>query len=112
MGTQAESQIFSYLPKVTGRRRPLLVDLRHRARRRRPRPHPAQLLVRGAPLPAAPTGSAPCPADAVPQLLRLLHDRTFLVRRVALRALGAIGDPAAVVPILRTSGGRRRPADP
>ena len=46
--------------------------------------------------------------DAVPQLVPLLQDRTFLVRRVALRALGAIGDPAAVVPILRTSGGDDR----
>ena len=46
--------------------------------------------------------------DAVPQLVPLLQDRTFLVRRVALRALGSIGDPAAVVPILRTSGGDDR----
>ena len=46
--------------------------------------------------------------DAVPQLVPLLQDRTFLVRRVALRALGAIGDPAAVVPILRTCGGDDR----
>ena len=107
-GTQAESQIFSYLPKVTGETRGLLVDL---------------VTERGAVARArALLGSwssvrrcrgayrlgALHRTDAVPQLVPLLQDRAFLVRRVALRALGAVGDPAAVVPILRTSGGDDR----
>lgn len=38
--------------------------------------------------------------DTVPALLDLLHDKHFLVRRVTVRALGAVGDPAAVTPML------------
>ena len=34
------------------------------------------------------------------QILRLLADRKFLVRRVAVRALGNLGDPRAVRPLL------------
>jgi HEAT repeat protein len=107
-GRQAESQIFSYLPKVTGETRTFLVDLVtvrgavERARdllgswsavRRCRGAHRLGALHR---------------ADAVPLLIPRLRDRTFLVRRVALRALGTIGDPAAVVPILRTCGGDDR----
>ena len=39
-------------------------------------------------------------ADAVSQLLGLLHDHAFLVRRTAVRALGQVGDPIAVPPML------------
>lgn len=42
--------------------------------------------------------------DAVPVLLPMLDDRSFLVRRVAVRALGAIGDSAAVVALLQVTG--------
>lgn len=38
--------------------------------------------------------------DHVGRLIRLLRDRHFLVRRVTVRALGAMGDPRAVRPLL------------
>ena len=107
-GLQAESQIFSYLPKVTGETRAVLVDLvtdRGAASR-------ATTLLSSWSAVRRCRGAYRLGAlhrkDAVPQLVPLLQDRTFLVRRVALRALGAIGDPAAVVPILRTCGGDDR----
>ena len=107
-GTQAESQIFAYLPKVTGETRTLLVDLvtaRGAVFRARTllNSWSAVRRCRG-----AYRLGALHRTDAVPQLVPMLRDRTFLVRRVALRALGAIGDPAAVVPILRTCGGDDR----
>ncbi|MEO5710025.1 MAG: HEAT repeat domain-containing protein [Nocardioidaceae bacterium] len=39
-------------------------------------------------------------SDAVSLLLGLLHDHAFLVRRTAVRALGQVGDPIAVPPML------------
>ncbi len=39
-------------------------------------------------------------ADAVSLLLGLLRDKAFLVRRTAVRALGQVGDPLAVPPML------------
>ena len=105
---QAESQIFSYLPKVNRRDAHLFVDLvteRGAVGRARTllNSWSAVRRCRGAYRLGALHRN-----DAVPQLVPLLQDRTFLVRRVALRALGAIGDPAAVVPIRRTSGGDDR----
>jgi hypothetical protein len=46
---------------------------------------------------------------AVPELLRLLDDRSFEVRQIAARALGLIGDPAAVRPLLQVGAARRVP---
>ena len=107
-GLQAESQIFSYLPKVTGETRAVLVDLvtdRGAASR-------ATAMLNSWSAVRRCRGAYRLGAlhrnDAVPQLVPLLRDRKFLVRRVALRALGAIGEPAAVVPMLRTCGGDER----
>lgn len=107
-GRQAESQVFSYLPKVSGETRTLLVELvleRGAAERARDllRSWSAVRRCRG-----AYRLGALHRTDAVPLLVPMLRDRAFLVRRVALRALGAIGDPAAVVPILRGCGGDDR----
>jgi HEAT repeat protein len=45
-------------------------------------------------------------ADAVPEVVRLLaHDRNPAVRIVAARALGRIGDPVAVAPLLASLAG-------
>lgn len=44
---------------------------------------------------------------AVPRLRRLLWDRDADVRQVATRALGRIGDPAAVLPLIETLGADR-----
>ncbi|QWC84782.1 HEAT repeat domain-containing protein [Nocardioidaceae bacterium] len=40
----------------------------------------------------------------VPILLPMLDDSNFVVRRVAVRALGAIGEPASVTPLLQVAG--------
>ena len=107
-GRQAESQIFSYLPKVSGETRTLLVELvleRGAADRARDLLHSWSSVRRCR---GAYRLGALHRADAVPLLIPMLKDRTFLVRRVALRALGSIGDPTAVVPILRGCGGDDR----
>jgi HEAT repeat protein len=44
---------------------------------------------------------------AVPELCRLLRDRNRDVRQVATRALGRIGDSAAVLPLMETLGSDR-----
>ena len=44
---------------------------------------------------------------AVPELRRLLRDRDSDVRQVATRALGRVGDPAAVLPLMETLGAER-----
>ena len=46
--------------------------------------------------------------DGVPVLLPMLDDSSFVVRRVAVRALGAIGEPASVVPLLQVAGDEPR----
>ncbi len=107
-GVQAESQIFSYLPKVTGETRTVLVDLVSE----RGVVSRAQALLTSWSAVRRCRGAYRLGAlhrtDAVPLLVPLLRDRTFLVRRVALRALGAIGEPDAVVAILRSCGGDDR----
>ncbi|RYP86426.1 HEAT repeat domain-containing protein [Nocardioides guangzhouensis] len=107
-GRQAEAQIFSYLPKVSGETRTLLVELvleRDAADRARDLLHSWSSVRRCR---GAYRLGALHRTDAVPLLIPMLRDRTFLVRRVALRALGSIGDPTAVVPILRSCGGDDR----
>ena len=104
-GRQAESQVFAYLPKVTGETRTLLVDLVTERGAVEQARHLLGSLSAVRRCRGAYRLGAMHRTDAVPLLVPLLHDRTFLVRRVALRALGAIGDPTAVVPILRHCAG-------
>lgn len=97
---QVEDQAFAMIPKVKGDSHDALVTL---------------LLSKGAAAHAAALArsrsqvrrargahrlGALAQADAVSQLLGLLHDKAFLVRRTAVRALGQIGDPLAVPPLL------------
>ena len=107
-GRQAESQVFAYLPKVTGETRTLLVDLVTERGAVEQARHLLGSLSAVRRCRGAYRLGAMHRTDAVPLLVPLLHDRTFLVRRVALRALGAIGDPTAVVPILRHCAGDDR----
>ncbi|WP_067437200.1 HEAT repeat domain-containing protein [Nocardioides jensenii] len=102
--SRTEQQIFRLLPKVAGETRARLVELvrdrgaAQRARRLVRSPS-AVVRCRG----AHRLGALREPAD-VPVLVDLLHDRRFLVRRVALRGLGSIADPGAVPAVLATCG--------
>ncbi|KQT93910.1 hypothetical protein ASG49_02885 [Marmoricola sp. Leaf446] len=97
---RVEQQVFEMLPKLRGESRAELVGL---------------LMARGAEQRAlALVGSRSSVrrcrgafqlgmlglTQHVPRLVRLLRDRHFLVRRVTVRALGAMGDPRAVRPLL------------
>ncbi|QIX27444.1 HEAT repeat domain-containing protein [Nocardioides sp. JQ2195] len=97
---RTESQIFSLLPKVRGETRERLVAVvreRGAAQRARQlvRSRSAVIRCRG----AHRLGALRDPGDG-PVLATLLDDRQFLVRRVALRALGSIGDPTRVPAVL------------
>jgi len=97
---QVEDQAFAMIPKVKGESHDALVTLllskgaaarastlaRSRSQVRRAR--------------GAHRLGALAQADAVSQLLGLLRDHAFLVRRTAVRALGQVGDPLAVPPML------------
>ncbi|KQZ66371.1 HEAT repeat domain-containing protein [Nocardioides sp. Root151] len=100
---RAEHQVFSLLPKVSGDTRERLVEL---VRQRNAADRARRLLRRRSSVArcrgAHRLGALRDPVD-VAALTGCLHDRHFLVRRVALRALGSIGDPAAVPAILATS---------
>ncbi|HET9860747.1 MAG TPA: HEAT repeat domain-containing protein [Nocardioidaceae bacterium] len=99
-GDQVEEQIFAMLPKVKGDSRSVLVEvlLGRGAAGRAYRRAKARSLVRRS-RGAYQLGVLGRP-DAVPTLLGLLADKRFLVRRVAVRALGQIGEATAVTPLL------------
>ncbi len=97
---RVERQVFEMLPKLRGESRAELVGL---------------LMARGAEqhalsLVASRSAVRRCRGahqlgmlgltDHVDRLVALLDDRHFLVRRVAVRALGTMGDPRAVRPLL------------
>ncbi len=101
---RAEAQAFDMLPKIKGESRIALV---------------AVLLDKGASARAVAKTStwslvrrcrgahelgALSQHGSVPILLPMLDDRSFLVRRVAVRSLGSIGDASAVAPLLQVTG--------
>lgn len=100
----AEEQIFALLPKVAGDTRQRLVALvqsrgaAQRARRMLER-RSVVARCRG----AHRLGALRDPDD-VARLAAGLDDPSFLVRRVCVRALGSIGDPAAVPALLDAVG--------
>lgn len=97
---EAEDQVFTMLPKISGEARTMLIGLvtaRGAAARavRLLQSRSAVRRCRGAHRLGALRSR-----EAVPALLGHLTDRSFLVRRVAVRALGAIGEPAVVTEVL------------
>lgn len=95
-----EDQAFAMIPKIKGDAREELVALLlgrgasvHAMANARSRSHVRR--ARG----AYQLGALGQP-DAVATLIGLLSDAHFLVRRLAARALGQIGDPLAVAPLL------------
>ena len=99
-GARAERQVFEMLPKLRGESRAELVGL---LMQRGSEQHALALV-------ASPSAVRRCRGafqlgmlgltDHVDRLVGLLGDRQFLVRRVAVRALGTMGDPRAVRPLL------------
>ena len=98
--SDVEEQAFAMIPKIKGESHDALVTL---------------LLSKGASTRAAELArsrsqvararaahrlGALAQGDAVPVLLTLLRDHTFLVRRTAVRALGQVADPLAVPALL------------
>jgi len=98
--SEVEDQAFAMIPKVKGDSHDALVSLllskgasaraaaytRSRSQVRRARgAHRLGALAQG---------------DALPVLFGLLHDKAFLVRRMAVRALGRVGNPLAVPSLL------------
>ncbi|KRF15348.1 hypothetical protein ASG90_11590 [Nocardioides sp. Soil797] len=97
---RVEHQVFALLPKVRGETRERLVDLvreRGAAQRARRLAHSRSAVVRCRG--AHRLGALRDHSDG-PLVLTLLHDRNFLVRRVALRALGSLGDAAHVTAVV------------
>jgi hypothetical protein len=97
---QVEKQAFAMLPKIKGDSHDALVSLlRGRgAAERALRSTGARSLVRRSR--GAYELGALGDRSAVPTLLGLLGCHHFLVRRTAVRALGHVGDPVAVTPLL------------
>lgn len=95
-----ERQAFSMLPKIKGDSHDALVALllSRGAAGRATEEATARSLVRRAR--GAYQLGALGDLGAAPILLGLLGDSRFLVRRTAVRALGQIGDPEAVIPLL------------
>jgi HEAT repeat protein len=97
---QVEQQAFAMLPKIKGGSHTALVGLllsRGAAGRAYDNAAARSLVRRSR---GAYQLGALGDRDAVRTLLNLLKDEHFLVRRTAVRALGQIGDPIAVTPLL------------
>jgi HEAT repeat protein len=107
-----EEQAFALLPKIRGEARGQLVGLLEergagRRARRLARSRSTVRRCRGAHRLGVLADPQPQPGT-VPVLLDLLADRSFLVRRVAVRALGSVADPRTVRPLLRAVGSDAR----
>jgi len=97
---QVEEAAFALLPKIKGHSHGALVALltdRGAAVRASARARSWSMVRRARG--AYQLGALGRP-ETLPVLLGLLHDRHFLVRRGAVRALGALGSPEAVRPLL------------
>ncbi len=97
---RAEEAAFALLPKIKGDSRLALVRLlteRGAADRAKARAGSRSLVRRAR---GAYQLGALARTDALPVLLPLLRDRQFVVRRGAVRALGTVGSPEAVQPLL------------
>lgn len=101
---RTEEQIFEMVPKLRGDARDQLIELltskgsRRRARRAS---HSLSAVRRCRGVFAL---GMLGDADSLPPMVAMLGDRSFLVRRTAVRALGNLGDPGAVHPLLELVG--------
>ncbi len=102
--SSAERQAFGMLPKITGTSRVALVRvLRDKGAASRAVGKTSSWSLARRCQGAYELGALGT-RDAVPVLLPMLDDRSLLVRRVTVRALGAIGDPGTVTPLLQVAG--------